>query len=491
MTGFRSSILGCRISDILRYAVSAIVAVIVPLLLERLHLPIVSNTYTAEQEIFELFGLSAGLMIFFNTLWELKRLAPRRWEEALPVLLPAGVALLYLLIFCEYPTRSYDYNCYERAANEMLAGRNPYKGCYYYPPLLAQALALGSHLVDSAKGLLGAKLAAERKSQTLFYLYECIQFGLILVIFRLCVAFARRVRLPHVAGLVLVTALFALNNPLLRCFRHNQGNTWVLMFLMAAILLAERRPGLAGASAALGAHVKLYPLALLGPWMLMRRWRALFGTVLAAGAILAVQAEYGKGVVLWRQYIAAFPTFPRGSYYRDNSIHSLVHNALRLLGDYNSVSSPRFQADLSKWTAAITLVLLAWLLVRFVQRERIFAGKEREGMRLTAHSMDAIAAMLIVSPMVWEHHYVLILPVIIWAAAAVGREHPWALGAATFLMICMPTFDLFPLSSHRLAGLLWLLVLTSPPRRAFTAGAEDERAAGYRDEDEGLESIGR
>ena len=41
-------------------------------------------------------------------------------------------------------------------------------------------------------------------------------------------------------------------------------------------------------------------------------------------------------------------------------------------------------------------------------------------------------------------------------------------------MLAMPTFDLFPLSYHRLAGMLLLLGLTSPGALARSEGASEE-----------------
>ena len=60
----------------------------------------------------------------------------------------------------------------------------------------------------------------------------------------------------------------------------------------------------------------------------------------------------------------------------------------------------------------------------------------------------------------------------IFAVATRGRDRPGPVALAIFAMLLMPTFDLFPLGYHRLAGMLALLVLTSPVR------AED-RALGY------------
>ncbi len=58
----------------------------------------------------------------------------------------------------------------------------------------------------------------------------------------------------------------------------------------------------------------------------------------------------------------------------------------------------------------------------------------------------------------------LAIPIAAWAIAGIGRERPWAVGLAIAMVLAVPTFDVFPFSLHRLAGLLLLLALTPPQR---------------------------
>jgi hypothetical protein len=120
--------------------------------------------------------------------------------------------------------------------------------------------------------------------------------------------------------------------------------------------------------------------------------------------------------------------------------------------------------------SAFSLAMAAWLCLRCAARERSArepGGPEAEP-RLLANGADALALSLLISQSVWEHHFLLALPLVIQAVATRGRERPGAIAAATFLMLGMPTFDLFPLAHHRAAGLLWLLVLSRPRAdRAF------------------------
>jgi hypothetical protein len=70
--------------------------------------------------------------------------------------------------------------------------------------------------------------------------------------------------------------------------------------------------------------------------------------------------------------------------------------------------------------------------------------------------------MLLLSPLVWEHHYVIAVPMAIWAIALYGASMPWQIGTAVLLIFVPPTFDVFPFSYHRLAGLLLLVASMRP-----------------------------
>ncbi len=77
--------------------------------------------------------------------------------------------------------------------------------------------------------------------------------------------------------------------------------------------------------------------------------------------------------------------------------------------------------------------------------------------RLYGNVFDAIVMVLIISPLVWEHHYILTIPLIIWVILTQGKQKPWRVGVAAFLICAIPIFDVYPFSYHRIAGLLLLL----------------------------------
>jgi hypothetical protein len=120
-----------------------------------------------------------------------------------------------------------------------------------------------------------------------------------------------------------------------------------------------------------------------------------------------------------------------------------------------------------------TAAAIIWFVARFVKRERVLSelaqgAAPEEGVpdwktvRLFGHTVDALTLALLISPMVWEHHYLFTLPIIIWAFATRGNDKPWQVGVAAFLILALPTFDFFILSYHRFVGLLLLAFYTSP-----------------------------
>jgi hypothetical protein len=460
----------------LLYALLALAAVLLPLALWNPNLPFVLSSYGDQYLLFELFGFSAALLLSAIVALKMHKLKERPFQDKLPVLLLLGVGLHYLLLISEYSIRSWDYSCYENAGKAILIGESPYTGAvtgdYLYPPLPAQVLAIGYRLVSGFTTPLPPESQEEAGWYLLFYLYQCAQFFLVLLAFFLSYRFARRVGLKTIPASLLITALFILNTPLVRTLRHNQINLYLLVLILAALLWLKRRPILSGLAAALGGHLKLYPLLLLFPWAITRKTAAVAGVLGFAGILLA-QAIINPDTNLWNQYFS----FARSSsdgiwflqmpYFRDNSLHSLVFNLNRtvcfLLGVDNQAHLQIAQAIFL--TAALAVV--SWFVLRFRSRERIYRGfAGTDDARIIGHSLDAVALTLIVSPLVWEHQYVLALPLVIWAVALRGRDKPWLAGIAAFLMFALPVFDLFPLSYHRLAGLgimLWLIRPTRVP----------------------------
>jgi hypothetical protein len=205
--------------------------------------------------------------------------------------------------------------------------------------------------------------------------------------------------------------------------------------------------------------VKLYPLVLLLPLALGRCWRAIAWCAVGAVLIVLAQTDLGRDWTPWAQFAEFYSrVYPGEIAFRNSSFHSVAFNTLRFLFGRPTGG---LLALVQYASGAFSLAMIAWLLSRALARER--AGGAATD-RLLANAADALAFSLLISPSVWEHHFVFALPLVILAFATRWRERPVAVAVCAFLILGMPTFDLFPLSYHRGAGLLWLLTVTRPER---------------------------
>lgn len=466
------------------YALMVSLAVGLPIVLS---LPALSAFVGAQhkpRQILEFFGLSGFLAVAWSVARATRRSTGTGFWASLGILLPAVVALAWLNVLSERTFKDWDYVCYEGAARLLLQGENPYRDCYYYPPLPALALSWTYAAIQHASAALRRNpLDGDKAWLLVFYLYQCLQWLLVVSAYFLSRRLARRYGLADELSLVAVTLLFLLNNPLLRTLHFFQVNLWVLNGVLLVLLHNSSRPVLSGLVAALGAHVKLYPALFLAPWAVSRDWRA-WSALAASFLAVAVLVTRPLGdPALWLQFLEQNPTHAGGFALRDNSVHSLVSNALRVTGAIGLEGLDSWLPEFA--TASIVVLLGLWFVARTVARlrqghadgEPVGGGSSpspRDGM-----FVDAVALMLLVSPVAWEHHYVLAIPVALWTLAfETGRARFPAASLVGFLLIFgVPTFDVFPFSYGRLAGLV-ILLLAADPIRHFHGPAEDALPAG-------------
>ncbi len=237
-----------------------------------------------------------------------------------PPLLFVLTAFVQATIFSEYSFKSGDYLCYESAAKAIIAGNDAYVGTnYIYPPITAQALATVYRAISASSSFLGWTTSSPGVWDAVFFIYQCFQYFLILVLWPLLFLFARRLKIEPPQAAVLATLLLVLNNPLIRTIRHNQTNLWVLDILLISFLLAGRKDFLSGISLSLGIHLKIYPLVFAIYQFFQRQWKAVISA--AAGFLLIFILQIGLfgGWGNWDQFWRFLSAFPRGIYFRDNS----------------------------------------------------------------------------------------------------------------------------------------------------------------------------
>jgi hypothetical protein len=107
-----------------------------------------------------------------------------------------------------------------------------------------------------------------------------------------------------------------------------------------------------------------------------------------------------------------------------------------------------------------------------LRRARTDADKQDILFRLTSDWMDMMLMMLLVSPLVWEHHYVLAIPPFLWGLINATRRRLFWILLGGGLLFTIPVFDIYPLSYYRLVGMLILTAATHQQISRKTAACE-------------------
>jgi hypothetical protein len=427
-------------------------------------LMIVLRSPFVSKDPYALFGCFATFMILALAWYFVRTGSPKYGGIFWAVFL--FVMFVHLGIVTEFSGRSYDYKCYEDAAKNYLAGTNPYADCFIYPPPVVQCFAF-IHQGCAAVAWRFAPGFAEPKfiSSMVFYLYQSAQFFLVMALFLLLYRFSLRLGLTAMTSVLLVAVLLVLDNPLLRTIRFNQINLWILDAVILGILLLPRHAFLSGVILAVAASLKLYPAALFLPLLLRRNWKSLSGGLIGGAGVLLISTNGGTDWKLWKQFSSAIIDAESWSTpFRDNSLRGLFSNAVGLI--QGALSIPAFRIGQTIYLVSIP-VILVWFLIRISSREKIariraLSGEaESQEISMIGHLVDMCALGLLVSPLVWEHHYVMALPLVVWALLASGSRQILAV-IGVFLILAVPTFDFFPFSYHRLVGLVMLLIVSGP-----------------------------
>ncbi len=473
---------GVRIGAACRAAFYALLvgfAVGAPLWLAALDTPFIHTSPSRSFAVHQLVGFTGALAALAIAGLEVRRRRSSSLQALLPILLPLLLILHFLQRIWAAALRPWDYDVYEYAARVVLRGADPYSAGvgYIYPPLTAQALAAAYRGAARLQALIGLETDGEAVWLDVFYLHQCSQLVLVLAAYFLCQRFARALGLGGLWAHGLGFALLIANDALYETLWHGQVNLWLLDSSLAGLLLARRAPALGGLALAIGAHIKLYPLAMLWPLLVSRCARAMLWTGVAVFALALLQSDLGRDWTLFRQFLAHFT----GTSYlqlapQNNSLQSILWNFARMTSGGAVRLPPALLGGLS---AAWVALAGGWLLLRTLARLR----ERRAGppdpcwdrRLLLAGGAEALAFGLLVSPTVWPHEYLMAVPLAILAAALRGRERPVAVAAGILLVMGTPNFGIFPLSYRCTAGILMLLGLTRPGAAPLRAPAGLER----------------
>jgi hypothetical protein len=189
--------------------------------------------------------------------------------------------------------------------------------------------------------------------------------------------------------------------------------------------LARRHPRWAGVVLALFIWIKLYPAILL-VWLISnRRWSAVKATVIAFAAIgLGVLLVVGlPGLLAYRSGVAA------GFGYTSAAHNEAPSRALVWLALMVGTHLP---ATIAGWSASILLALVGGAYALLVWQLRGSTSEQKE----TAGYAAALCVMLLLSPVIWAHYWVWLLP----ALLAYLRSFPsgWKLALGCAILTCIP-----------------------------------------------------
>ncbi len=473
------------------YGFIAGLAIVAPLILLALDVPLID--LEGQQAVAShWFGFTATCALLLIAAIELRKHKGRGAKAWLPIVLWVLVSLHFLSIMTYYPRKSGDYHIYERSARRVVEGKSPYDlDIYQYPPLKVQVMAGLYTAIGRFAALVGIDTDALNPWNAIFYLYQCLQLLLIVSTYWLCYLFARMVGIGQIASAVIVAIVLIFSNPLLQLVAWNQVNLWLLGTVLIACLLVQSRPFIGGLAIALGGLIKFYPLILLVPWTLVRRWRIALGAVVGILGIMLCQTSGGQNWDLWREFWRNFTSYPTYRLsFANVSIHNLVYYMLEPVRLLTKPTPDSYQSIVATVTGLVTVALIIWFGLRFAQREKAHrrlcgdreiasAGLSPSTIRLIGHAMDALALLLLVSPCVWTHHYVMAAPIVLWTIAMRGHTRPWHVGIAVFLTLALQPFTILFVNYHRVVGLLMMIVLTAPDKVALhLEGGETDSGEG-------------
>lgn len=422
-----------------------------------------------KQHLFGLYGFCVFSLIVLSAYVDLKSQHLLTLKKKIMIGLPTLVSLFFLALLLEMSQKSWDYGQYENAFRSVVAGDNPYLSTrYLYPPFFAELMASVYHLGSRLFLFIGLDNVASEIWAFVFYIHQSSLYFFLIFSYYLSLKLSRKLGLSELKSVVFVSALFIFNVPVLRTISFNQVNFYVFFAILAAMLTLANYPLVSGVLISIGGLIKLYPFANTIPLLVMKKWKALLGSVIGVIVITIIQTNFFQDILHWKQFVLFYITFPmerESSLFRNTSPLSFLRSLIDLLNLPSEILIPIF--------AVLFLAILTWFGMRFVQRERIYSLAANNQIRLfidhdtfrnIGHLVDFSVISLLVAPSAWEHHYVIAIPLAIWLFAIYKKEIPWLAVIGMLFVFLLPVFNVFPFSYLRMFGLILLLWSCSPAK---------------------------
>ena len=223
--------------------------------------------------------------------------------------------------------------------------------------------------------------------------------------------------------------LGTLTEPVRETLTFGQVNL-LLMALVVADCLLVRTPWPRGALIGLAAAIKLTPAVFVLFFLAHRQWRpvlvaaATFAVVTVAGFLAApgASATYWFGGVLTDPARIGSPAFPS-----NQSLAGLLHRWELPAG---------WQTGM--WLLGVpAVVVVGWLAVRRLRA----SGQDVPALLVVA------ATGLLASPVSWSHHYVWVVPALVWCAHQ-ALHSSWGWGSARWWALLIVMAGVFGYGTH-------------------------------------------
>lgn len=233
--------------------------------------------------------------------------------------------------------------------------------------------------------------------------------------------------------------------------QHTQINAQVLFLVLLAFhWFRQGRPVAGGLSLAVASSVKAVPI-LLVPYLLYKRaWRELGWTVgflvLLNVALPSLIFGPGRASALWHTWraVAARETADPTPHFMNQSLPAALKRLLTTAGserDPIHYAVANFPGETVRWLfVGLAVAVALWLAWRFRRHPPDWADR-----RTAAELAILLGAMVVVDPLAWKAHYVvLIVPYTFawWALRRLPRDVPgrvwrWALWWGSFVCITL------------------------------------------------------
>jgi hypothetical protein len=213
-----------------------------------------------------------------------------------------------------------------------------------------------------------------------------------------------------------------------------QVNLLITMFLCLAVWLSampQSRPRddiLAGLFVGLAATIKVYPIIIMVLFVLCRRWRIVVASGATIVATSLIGVWFGNGIANSIRWVSVvFPSISSSRQFPVNQ--SLQSVAERLFSPYDFsvpvLSTSNFVQvatkpliDAPSAAVALTLVGTVVILLLVIARICTHARSGRNHGEFVYDFCLLVTTMLIITPVVWDHYYVILLMPI----AVLGRN---------------------------------------------------------------------